>query len=192
MRVENKTGMEPLDYSETPFHAMDEAQQKYLYGYLDKVAENFSVTSQKYTAEANSTERSLSGQLILLNTVIFTASIFAIGSNLELNGFQRFLVLVIFASQIGSIISGIVNYFKIEKFYTDQAVIDHKKAHVIKRGEYNTISEMGKKLSEVDENEMKISHRPALHIQVALLVASLVFFLLLVTTVFFTFSISSK
>lgn len=112
--------MSVADYQDKKLDEMNDDEMHYLIEYTDKVANAHVSTANSMYAAANETEQGLSGQLMLLNTVILTASLLALGNNdlfKQITIAHKIFICSIFVLQVVSIIAGIVNYKKRERFF---------------------------------------------------------------------------
>lgn len=158
--------------------------------YLTTQKHKFENLREKSSGEANTTERSLSGQLILLTTVLITVNVIALGNSellAHLTTNQKILILVAFILETVATMSGILHYFKMESSYNKWADAYHKVTTIIDGRGYATQDELGKKIQTAQSNLNIHPPRPALKAQVLCIAGSFIVYLLLIVAIFFNF-----
>ena len=158
--------------------------------YLTSQKHKFEKYRDMFATEANTIERSLSGQLILLTTVLITVNVVALGNGDLLNHLtviQKWLILAAFLLETVATIAGIAHYFKMEALYNKRADGYHDATTVIDSRDFSTESELSQKIQAVQSNLGIHPPRPALKLQVCCIVGSFLAYLLLLLAVFFDF-----
>jgi hypothetical protein len=181
--------MDPQELKRLQISAYTPQQTYDLIRHTDTVGNNYIESANKLVAEANETERHLSGQLVLLNTVLLTASLVALGNEKlfdHLSATPKVLMFSILLLQVFSIISGIASYREIERFYITCAQ-NKMKSNTIARNlnGFNTIEEMESKLAESDKEAPGGSSQKWLKRQINSLIAGLSLLLFLVLLMIF-------
>lgn len=158
--------------------------------FLTSQKHKFEQQRDKSSGEANNTERSLSGQLILLTTVLITVSVVALSNGDLLNHLsinQKILIIVAFILETTATISGIVHYFKMENSYNKWADAYHKVTIILDGHDFNTQEELTAKIGKAQSNLDIHPARPALKLQVGAIAATFAVYLVLLIAVFFNF-----
>lgn len=161
---------------------------------LEDFAKRFDHAAERDAQEGNETERHLSGQLILLTTVLITVNILFLGDGniiSALNTLQRTGVLIALFFEGIATVAGIINYFRIEQKYRESANIWATCAEVVrKRTGYSYPTQLfgrleseQKPIRERDENRGK--NKIALYVQIGMILSSLLIYLILLGTIFF-------
>jgi hypothetical protein len=178
------------NFYNTKIDDMDDANKGIAIAHINEVAGNhIDIANQLYT-EANTTERSLGGQLILLNTVVLTASLVALGNEKifsQLLEIHKVLIFSVLLLQVFSILSGIKSYREVEKFYIASGDTSREGARIAqsRNKEFNTIGEMEDKVKANDSSAPKLSSKKWVDRQIKSLVASLLLFLIVVAVILF-------
>lgn len=158
--------------------------------FLTEQKHRFEAQRDRSSGEANATERSLSGQLILLTTVLITVSVVVLsnGSLLDqLSIDQKILILAAFVLVTLSTVYGIRHYFAMENSYNKWADAYHKVTTIIDGKDFSTTQELSEKIQKAQSGLDIHPSRPALNKQVYCIVASFAVYLLLLIAVFFNF-----
>lgn len=159
--------------------------------YLSEQQNKFEKQRDKASGEANTTERSLSGQLILLTTVLITVNVVVLsgGSNLaeNLSDFQKLLVLGAFLLETTAIIAGIAHYFKVEGSYNKWADAYHDVVEIIVSRSYSTEKELSDKVDKAQKLDIR-PPRQVLKVQVICIIASFIIYFTLIVTFFYDLS----
>jgi hypothetical protein len=176
------------EFSNIPLSDMDADEKHYMIEYTDGVSAAYNDSSNKNFAAANATEQSLSNQLMLINTVVLTASLISFSNEAFYNSLslpQSILIFIIFTLQILSIISGIFDYMLRRKFFGDGGDKALKIAKYIKTRKYKTINEMLKQVSDYDDKILKKSNRITSLAQIIFIIMGLAFFVILLFSFLF-------
>jgi hypothetical protein len=158
--------------------------------FLTEQKHRFESQRDRSSGEANATERSLSGQLILLTTVLISVNVIALGNGSLLNQLsidQKLLVLVAFVLETLSTIYGIRHYFAMENSYNKWADAYHKVTTIIDGKDYSTTQELSVKIKNAQNGLDIHPSRPSLNSQVYCIIASFVVYLALLIAIFFNF-----
>ncbi len=158
--------------------------------FLTAQKHKFEIQRDKSASEANTTERSLSGQLILLTTVLISVNVIALGSGGLLNSLtsgQKFLILFAFILEVIAVFAGIVHYFKMESSYKKWADAYHDVTLVIDNRDYKTEDELIKKIDVAQSNLDIHPPRPAIKVQVACIALCFFTYIVLIAALFFDF-----
>ena len=158
--------------------------------YLTSQKNKFEKYRDKFAAEANTIERSLSGQLILLTTVLITVNVVALSNGELLNHLsdnQRWLILLAFFMETVATVAGIAHYFKMETLYNKWADAYQDAVKIIDERNFTTQPELANKVQGVQSNLDIHPPRPALKLQVACIAASFGAYLLLLIAILFNF-----
>jgi hypothetical protein len=158
--------------------------------FLTSQKHKFEKQRDKVSAEANTTERSLSGQLILLTTVLITVNVIALGNGELLNHLtnnQKILIILSFIFEMLATVAGIIHYFKMESSYNKWGDAYHRVTQIIDGKDFKTEKELSDKI-QAAQTDLKIHPvRPALKLQVGCIIGSFLVYLVLLLAVFFNF-----
>jgi len=155
---------------------------------LDDFAEKYEHLSEISSSEGNETERSLSGQLILLTTVLITANILFLGDGAiisKITHAQKEYVFSALILEAIATIAGIINYLRIEYYYNKWASTFYKSASIIYERKYKTPIGLDRKLAANHNKVKKRKFRLALWTQIITIIASLGIYLALLYNIFF-------
>jgi hypothetical protein len=158
--------------------------------FLTEQKHRFEAQRDRSSGEANSTERSLSGQLILLTTVLITVNVIALGNGSLLDQLsidQKILILAVFVLETLSTAYGIRHYFAMENSYNKWADAYHEVTTIIDSKDYSTTQELSEKIKNTQNGLDIHPSRPALNKQVYCILASFVVYLLLLIAILFNF-----
>lgn len=158
--------------------------------FLTSQKHKFEVQRDRSAGEANNTERSLSGQLILLTTVLISVNVIALGNDGLLSKFtdaQKLLMLTAFILEAVAVFAGIYHYFKMEGSYKKWADAYHEATLIIDKREFKTETELVEKVNGVQSNLDIHPPRPAIKVQVACIIASFVAYIVLLLALFYDF-----
>ena len=144
---------------------------------LEKLQLKYERWAEKESEEGNETERHLSGQLILLTTVLITANILVLadGSVVKVNLSSHSQLNLIFAALICEILAtlfGVLNYLSIERKYDRNAGIWAMCVEVIQERKYTSKSELKEKLDK-EKKRIKSRTQYPLHLQIIFIFLSL-------------------
>ncbi len=177
-----------VDYYNMKIEDMSVRHREHLDKLLDEYNSDFVDLNRKLGSEANATERSLSGQLMLVTTVITTISVVALGNSdlmKQLVDIHRYLILSIFLLQIVSIASGIINYLKIEEFFTKSANEYASASKLINERQFDSIAGYFKKVGKILKNRKDHSSKAALNVQIISIALSLAIYGVLISLILF-------
>jgi hypothetical protein len=177
-----------LNFAHIPLKEMDADERHYMIEYTDSVAKEFIESSNKNYATANSTEQSLSNQLILLNTVLLTGSLLSFNNDTFFSSIslpQSILIFSIFTLQALSISFAVLDYKLRQSFFAQGGDETTSSATYIKARKYLTVNEMLETLAKNDKKFLKKSNRFTSKAQVYLLLASLFLFVVLIYSLLF-------
>jgi hypothetical protein len=158
--------------------------------FLTAQKHKFEALRDKSASEANNTERSLSGQLILLTTVLISVNVIALGNDGLLTSLtldQKLLVITAFILETVAVIAGVYHYFKMESSYNKWADAYHEVTLIFDKREFGTEGELASKVSEAQSDLDIHPPRPALRIQVGCIIASFAAYAVLIVALFFDF-----
>lgn len=167
---------------------MSPSEVHYLKEYLSEVNSAFTNTANSMYTSANDTEQSLSSQLMLLNTVILTASLLAIGNGdlfSLLTPVHKFLICAVFILQIISIYSGIAHYHSRFRFFGDGGDNAKVSADLAKIGSFTNLEDMKVKIKSNEEKARHMSGELELRVQVGSIALSLIIFFVLIIAIFY-------
>lgn len=159
--------------------------------FLTAQKHKFEAQRDKSAGEANNTERSLSGQLILLTTVLISVNVIALGNDGLMGSFttgQKFLVLVAFVLEAVAVFAGMYHYFKMESSYKKWADAYHEVTLIIDKREFSTESELADKINKAQSDLDIHPPRPAVKVQVGCIAVSFVAYIALLVALFFDFN----
>jgi hypothetical protein len=155
---------------------------------LDNLAEKYEHLGEISAGEGNETERSLSGQLILLTTVLITANILFLGDGAIISKITHAQKEYIFSALILeaiATIAGIINYLRIEHYYNEWATNFYETAEMVNDRKYKTPTGLNRKLSANQEKVKERKFRFALWAQILTIIGSLAIYLALLYNIFF-------
>lgn len=181
--------MKESEIAHKPLDKMNADERHYVIDYTDQVSASYSQNANQHYTEANATEQSLSNQLMLINTVILTASLIAISNGDLLTSItcaQEWLIVLIFTLQILSISSGIMGYISREKFFADAGDLLRKNAEISRGRKYSSLNEMSTQLAANDSRlKQQQGSKHPINLQIASILISLITFLVLILAIFF-------
>ncbi|GEM_PF-3998347 len=154
---------------------------------LEALQNKFEHLGETNSSEGNETERSLSGQLILLTTVLITATVLALGdSNIvsKITHAEKKYVFCILLLEALATFAGILNYLRIERSYDAWAKIQYRCAAIIKERNYKRPDELERSLNR-EQDEICKKPRIALWVQVGSITVSLLLYLVLLFRLLF-------
>lgn len=139
-------------------------------------------------SQGNVTERSLSGQLILLTTVLLTVNVLVLGDGniLGASTSPKVLLFLALIAEALATCAGIANYLMLEQSYDGWSAIYMKCAAIIEARGYKTREELIEILTEEQEGIGSSNSKYALYLQAGLICLSLVFYIVLLGGVFFS------
>lgn len=176
------------DYNEKQLAEMTDEEMSYLISYTDNVSNSYTTTANSSFGEANATEQSLSSQLMLLNTVILSASLLALSNSelfTRLTDSHRVITCIIVFLQTLSIIAGIISYRLRERFFAGAGKNAYKSAGIAKERKFKNLNHMEKLIRANDEKQPEQSSNRAVNIQIVLIVLSLMCFAALIYSVLY-------
>lgn len=178
----------PIDYFNMELTSLGDDQRAHFDAMVAEYNEEYVDLNRKLGSEANATERQLSGQLMLLTTVMMTISVFVLSDSqliLSLTTLHKWLIVIIFLLEVTSVVSGIVNYLKVERFYINSAQEYARAAMVTQRKSYKSIADFYKQLDNVLKDRQQEARRPALYVQITCICASVIAYSALVAAILF-------
>lgn len=158
--------------------------------YLNSQKQKFEKFRDRSSGQANETERSLSGQLILLTTVLITINVVTLGNSGLLDHMsvsQKTLVLVAFLLEAIATFAGIYHYFRMEKSYNKWGDAYHQVTLIFDRKEFSTDTELAQEVFKAQENLDIHPPRPAMNVQIISIILSFIVYFGLLVAVFFDF-----
>lgn len=176
------------NYTQKPLDQMSSDEMSYLIDYTDRISHAYITTANSSFSEANKTEQDLGSQLMLLNTVILSASLLALGNGDLLNLLtnpHRIMICIILGFQTMSIIAGIASYKLREYFFAKAGENATLSAKIAKKREYKTLSDLDQHLRMNDSKQANQSGGLAVNLQITLIAISLLIFTVLVFTLLF-------
>jgi hypothetical protein len=158
--------------------------------YLNNLIDDFVGDVAKSDTEANETDRALSGQLILITTVLITANIVVMGNKDSLNSLsptQKLLLMSGLFLLMFSLCLGIKYYDEVKKFHKSWADGRHKVLTEVADFKISTYGDLRKTLDK-NINDPLDAHMDEkyLNFQIFALVIALALYLLLAGTFLFT------
>ncbi|HVX48482.1 MAG TPA: hypothetical protein VHA05_03970 [Candidatus Saccharimonadales bacterium] len=164
--------------------------------WLNRLSDKFEHDGEITSREGNETERSLSGQLILLTTVLITVNMLVIGGDGKvfehLTHTQKEYVFAALILEIVATIAGVVNYLRIEYYYNEWAGVLYKCAGIVTGREYKNQDELNNLLRTTIDTMKDRKVRLALWTQIAAIVFSLLVYVVLLHSILFYIPSSSK
>lgn len=161
---------------------MNPDDRHYFIDYKNRESEKESAMGNRALTEANQIEQNLSAQLILISTVLVTASLIGV-SNADLHKLMtephKALFLMILVLQVISILSGITYYKIVEYYQAKNGLLSHKKALLIHEEQYESIADMQRQLSAMEKNSRDKNPEIVAYIQIVSIAISLVLFTIL-------------
>jgi hypothetical protein len=173
-------------HEDVPIDLSREADQNF----INREIEQSLLDRDNSAQEAREVERALCGQLILVATVLLTASMFAVGNSDPLNKMsygQKYLTLLAILALISSIGAGIKYYFILQSFYNDWARAKNGVAHLYSNVDFTTPLEARGKAYEKTKHLDNKPKNEWLKRQIWLVVAAGGIYCLLLIAVFFDF-----
>lgn len=140
--------------------------------------------------EVRENERALCSQLILVATVLLTASMLAVGNSdlfKTMTYDQKWLTMLSVAALVGSIITGIKHYFVLLKFYMDWAYAKQKIALIYGEVKCKTPLVARKKSIALTADLKNEPYSGWLKAQIWLLSVAGIAYLVLLVAIFFSF-----
>lgn len=154
---------------------------------LDALQNKFEVESNSNSAEGNETERSLSGQLILLTTVLITVNILVLSNDSivkHITHLQKVYVFWALVSEAIATFAGIMNYVRLENSYNRWAGVWRNCAEIVKGRKYKTPEELDGKIS-AEQSRIQDRDRPELWVQIGAIGISIILYLFLLYSFLF-------
>lgn len=139
---------------------------------LVRIEQKAANDSNRNIENANETERSLCGQLMLVSTVFLTVSVVVLGNNDGLSNLSwlgRLLILATFTIVLLSIACGIKYYFESVEFYKGWAKFHHDVYETFRDGNLGVGKVDIEELNQKSSSKSEISSNTWLKRQIALL-----------------------
>jgi hypothetical protein len=160
-------------------------------GYLNSQIDKFEHFGEYHLNQGNLTERSLSGQLILLTTVLITVNVLVLGDSSlvsHINSSQKVLLLLAFIFEGLATLAGITNYILLESSYDSWSKIYYRCAQYVASRVYDSADEFTNWLDNEQKDIGRSYSKYALGTQITLILVSMVFYMILLHGVFFPIS----
>jgi ABC-type multidrug transport system fused ATPase/permease subunit len=141
-------------------------------------------------AEENETERSACGQLMLVTTVLLSATVLVVGNSdilKTITDAQKILVVIGFSSLILSIFSGIKYYFELVQFNFDWAKSLNDVVTLHSEVDFKTFKEAGEKTDSLLKKLPTQTPKKWLKRQIGLLASGVIMYLILLIAILFNF-----
>lgn len=154
---------------------------------LDALQNKFEIESNSNSAEGNETERSLSGQLILLTTVLITVNVLVLSNESivkHVTHLQKIYVFWALISEAVATFAGIMNYIRLENSYNRWAGVWRNCAEIVKGRKFKSPEELNRKIN-AEQARIQDRDRPELWVQIGAIGISLILYLSLLYNVFF-------
>lgn len=140
--------------------------------------------------EENETERVACSQLLLITTVLLSASVILLSNVSEaekLSAIQKILILTGVTSYILSIMSGIKYYFEIVKFNFNWAEKLNEVVKLFSEVKFESLSEARERTDEILEVPPVKTPKKWLYIQIIFLSVGVISYLLILVAILFNF-----
>jgi hypothetical protein len=156
---------------------------------LEKFQKKYEHWAERESAEGNETERHLSGQLILLTTVLITVNVLVLGDgnivNVKpINTHHLNYIFFALISEILATFFGVLNYIQIEKYYDKNAGIWGACAQIVFKRDYKSPTELDSKLSK-EHAKIKERKKTILYSQIFFILLSLILYAALIHSIFY-------
>lgn len=148
----------------------------------------FTAHQEKTLSQLNNTEQSLCAQLMLVNTVLITATIVVLGSIVQSSSFSvwdKLLVVIAFILLVVSTFSGIRYYFDIMELYKKWADVKHSITFFIANGYYTHHKQMSEDIANRQGKIKNDTDKKYLRIQIRYMAAAFAVYVLLIILVLF-------
>jgi len=167
---------------------MSEADKVALVRHVTDTMNGYEDVANRVLAEANSTESDLSGQLMLVSTVVLTAVLLALG-NADLfkllTDSQKTLISLVLILQVVSIILGIIAYKDRITFFVGASDNAKKSVMIADSFNYESIESMKQKINENVKSFTGKSTDRYLNLQIWSIVIGLLVFAVVILSVLF-------
>lgn len=158
--------------------------------YLNSLKKTYQDGVNRSDSEANSTDRGLSTQLILITTVLITSNIIVFGNKELLTTLtigQRPLLALGLACLIASLILGISYYQEVKNFHKQWATTRNDIVELISNQQVTTYDGLREKITELTSGLSSHINERLLHWQIGVLIGALGVYLLFAISLLFDF-----
>lgn len=166
----------PLDHRSIPVNT-----------FFNKEMNKFAATRDLIAKQGNDTETALSSQLILVTTVLISATALALSISSTLTTAQKYIVFLIFLSLAASTLCGIFYYMANIQFFLDWARLNHKIVEYIKKRTYKTENEFEKTIDQYNQELPVEVNKVWFKAQLWLLIITFSLYGCLMVMIFFNF-----
>jgi len=181
--------------SHAPTEKLIDFSNKEVFDYITATRSDYIQQRDRSLTEENETERVACSQLMLVTTVLLSATVLVLSNGdvlKSLTGAQKILTVMGVASLIASIFAGVRYYFVLVRFHLDWAKGLNEVVNLHSRVDFKTFKEAGEKTDGILEALPTLTPKRWLKWQIGLLGGGVGAYLLLLIAILFNFDFVTR